>query len=345
MTKFRYSLDSSEKIDCPQCRHRGRFVRFRDVVSGEFLSDDYGRCDRVNSCGYSNSPVNSVVKNDADIKHHLQREKHITYSSVFSEKYYNNYLKNTHKFAYEHKPRQYKNVFLRGLVERFGKEKVLKVKDELRLGTFYDGAVMFPYFNHDNELITAKAMFYDDNLKRVKDGKKSYPRWLHNYEYKTDDGHELVGWNDELHVCDLPFFGWNLEFLLKNNKTVGLVESEKTAIILRILVPEIFWMATGGINNLQEHKFLGLNNKNWVVLPDLGFMPNNKTTVKEWWQKKFDELKHKIDFKSVLFPDYVPDASAAQKQIWESNGYDIADFILSDNHYRNNIKKILKIEK
>ena len=359
--KFRYVLDSREKFDCPKCFQRNRFVKYRDVTTGEYLENGYGKCDRENNCGYWERPNNTIVKNEADIKYQLQRERHVTYSNIFPDNYYKYHRENRFRcdrdiylrtdishnmYRYPGTDEiKYVNMFLRGLAKRFGAEASRKSYDEFRLGTFYDGGVMFPFFNHNGKLITAKVIFYDNNLKRIKEGKKSYPRWLHYFNYMPDyEKYEIIGINDENWVCDIPFFGWDLDVLIKTDKTVGLVESEKTAIILSILIPEVIWMATGGLHNLQEYKFLGLNNKSWIVLPDMGFLPNKKITVKEHWQKKFDELKHKIDFKSILFPDYVPDASAAQKQIWESNGYDIADFILSDNHYRNNIKKILKIE-
>ena len=56
--KYKYQLDSSSKKDvCPQCRKR-RFVRMIDEL-GNYLSAEFGRCDRSNSCGYYKSPQNS----------------------------------------------------------------------------------------------------------------------------------------------------------------------------------------------------------------------------------------------------------------------------------------------
>lgn len=42
---------SQQKHRCPQCGHR-RFVRFVDIQTREYLSLEYGRCDREENCRY-----------------------------------------------------------------------------------------------------------------------------------------------------------------------------------------------------------------------------------------------------------------------------------------------------
>ena len=56
--KFKYKLDpTSKKVVCPKCGKK-RFVRMV-CESGNYLSNEFGRCDRSNSCGYYKSPQNS----------------------------------------------------------------------------------------------------------------------------------------------------------------------------------------------------------------------------------------------------------------------------------------------
>lgn len=53
---FRYSLDkSARKFNCPQCGKK-RFVKYTDVLTGEYLDGNYGRCDRSDSCAFTAYP-------------------------------------------------------------------------------------------------------------------------------------------------------------------------------------------------------------------------------------------------------------------------------------------------
>lgn len=53
---FRYQLDrSSRKFPCPSC-HKKTFVRIVDIEEGEYISEEFGRCDRQNNCAYSRYP-------------------------------------------------------------------------------------------------------------------------------------------------------------------------------------------------------------------------------------------------------------------------------------------------
>src|SRR5680860_909135 len=56
MDSFRYTLDiGSKKFVCPNCNKR-RFVRYLDTDTGNYLEDDYGRCDRQTNCSYHKAP-------------------------------------------------------------------------------------------------------------------------------------------------------------------------------------------------------------------------------------------------------------------------------------------------
>ena len=56
MEVFKYSLDkSSRKYICPNCKKK-RFVYYVDTETGNYLSNDYGKCDRKQNCNYHKSP-------------------------------------------------------------------------------------------------------------------------------------------------------------------------------------------------------------------------------------------------------------------------------------------------
>lgn len=54
------------------------------------------------------------------------------------------------------------------------------------------------------------------------------------------------------------------------SKIIALVESEKTAVIMSILIPNYIWMATGGKSNLKMELLKPIKNRSVVLFPDKG---------------------------------------------------------------------------
>lgn len=126
--------------------------------------------------------------------------------------------------------------------------------------------------------------------------------------------HKLLKFPDyNLNQC---FFG---EHLLKENpeKLVCIVESEKTALIASIFMPECIWLATGGKNGCRwtdKNVFGVLKDKTVVLWPDLGAY--NK------WQSNAQGLftMAKISVSDLL------EKNASDDE--RKKGYDIADYLL-----------------
>ena len=62
MKEYRYELrKGSKKDECPECKKKS-FVPYIDKKDGKPAGERFGRCERINQCGYSNYPKPS--KND-----------------------------------------------------------------------------------------------------------------------------------------------------------------------------------------------------------------------------------------------------------------------------------------
>lgn len=343
---YKYVLDSSEKFQCPSCGSNGRFVRYRNVVSGDWLMDDFGRCDRENSCGHwKKVEKNEVITDKSLLKYDLQRER-ILGGDYLSEGYYKPFRENSLGGV------KYENSFLRGIGKFFGKDKALEVYNNFQLGTFYDGGVVFPYFDIKNRLITGKIMWYDENLNRVKEGKKSYPRWLHNFDYQKDDSDDVVCSRfPDSYRADFGFFNYNMQKLReKKNDYICIVESEKTAIIMSIILPEYMWLATGGLSNLgQAYKWVGVARKNMFLFPDFGIVKSRQQTVEEYWIEIIDERITTVygDVGWYGAVDYIPPyIKDEDKYLLREKGVDIADFVLENpDEYIPYIKDLMSDKK
>ena len=115
----------------------------------------------------------------------------------------------------------------------------------------------------------------------------------------------------ELKQC---LFGEHL-LATDQNKTVAIVESEKTAVICSIYFPEYIWLATGGLLNLSEEKLFVLKNRKVKLFPDL---------------KAFDVWQEKVNLLSnCSISDYLErECTPAQRE----QGADLADYITQINY-------------
>jgi len=132
------------------------------------------------------------------------------------------------------------NRFIRYLRRVFGDEAASKATGWYLIGTskkFGGGAAVFPQIDLQGNIRTGKIMqFCECTGKRVKiktsNGEKPLIDWVHT-------ALKLPDFN--LYQC---LFG---EHLLKDNhKTVAICESEKTAIIASVYLPDMIWLASGG---------------------------------------------------------------------------------------------------
>jgi hypothetical protein len=295
MGDFRYTLSSKAgKYDCPACGQQKRFTRYFDTYTGMPLAYDVGICDRINSCGYHKRPgehlkpqnQQEAIKN---MKPSVQAMKPMScISNSIVQESLNSFDSNN---------------FVLFLNDVIGHEDTDRLIERYLIGTseHWPGATIFWQVDINGKVRTGKVMLYDVATgKRFRDGRHN-PTWVHKVE-------KLPDFN--LKQC---LFGEHL-LRAEQNKTVCIVESEKTAIIASHFIPGSVWLACGSVTNLSERICQSLVGRKVVLYPDLKCLDK--------WQKKARELSHIATFSvSELLESRATD-------IDKEKGFDIADYLL-----------------
>lgn len=321
---FKYTLTNGRRSDCPHCGKRGKYSAYMNVLTGELAPIEYGMC---SSCREYVMPPDNIVTEEAsqEVDTVIGYFEADTLSANWIESYY--------------KPTSHvQNNFIEALERIFGEERVKRVVDLFKLGRFHDSGIVFPYLLTDNHVCTAKIMFYDRDLHRIKEGNKQHPKWLHNLFYRTDRGFVLDfrdyetddNGNDivkkfKLKLC---LFGHN-QIINDKCKGICLVESEKTAVIMSIVFPEYIWVASGGRSLIQDYKFIFFGKRKCYVFPDMSSDDN----VYDYWYKKLSMYNRKFGY-DFQFVDYYTEFLHDDKnmiQFCKDKQFDIADFMINFN--------------
>jgi len=312
---------SKSRFICPSCGIKNKFTRYINIDTNEYLGETVGRCDRESSCGYHYTPKEYC--NDNVINYHKPSliikpsivQPPIDYMSFDAVKR-SMYEFDTSNFA----------IWLISLFgESIAKKALLKYhvgRSKLDNGK----ANIFWRIDINSKVRTGKIMYYNPIIG--KRNKKQTPTWTHV---------QLKPFN--LRLC---FFG---EHLLKEyqNSSIGIVESEKTAIIASIYYPEYIWLATGGASGCKWREYSVYNvlkNRNVVLFPDFGFYNRSKgITCFQEWSKRGSEISEIPNFK-IKVNSLLEDVTDESERV---NDYDLADFLvkrdeqtgiaLTDNNY------------
>ena len=213
-----------------------------------------------------------------------------------------------------------KNNFVSFLKSTFGEALTMKAVEAYKIGTSKarPGANVFWYVDHSQRIRGGKIMLYDASIGKRKD----FFSWTHSRLKLTDFN---------LKRC---FFG---DHLLNSNplKNVGIVESEKTAIISSLVFPEIVWLASGGKNGLDPYKFQSLRNRTVFLFPDLT-KQGDKVNCFELWSKDVDRIKGIIPGLFEVSDYFESRATDQEKEL----SLDLADFILLNNWKPENVGNV-----
>lgn len=213
-----------------------------------------------------------------------------------------------------------KNNFVSFLKSTFGEALTMKAVEAYKIGTSkaQPGANVFWYVDHSQRIRGGKIMLYDASIGKRQD----FFSWTHSRLKLTDFN---------LKRC---FFG---DHLLNSNplKNVGIVESEKTAIISSLVFPEIVWLASGGKNGLDPYKFQSLRNRTVFLFPDLT-KQGDKVNCFELWSKDVDRIKGIIPGLFEVSDYFESRATDQEKEL----SLDLADFILLNNWKPENVGNV-----
>ena len=340
-TEHRYSLEKgSKKHRCPNCGKK-RFVRYIDTNTGEYLPEQYGRCDRENNCSYHLNPyldgyAKAVWEQEQGNRSELpnnwkpKRKKAIplpTPEPIFFD--FDTFKQTLQPERYE------KNTFIQNLFYRvqfpFEADEVTKVIQLYRLGTvangYRAGANTFPFIDIKGNVRAVQVKQFDEQNhttgtdflhsiieKHHTRNNKPLPEWLEAYTKQ-----------DKRITC---LFGEHLLSKYPNTK-VYLFEAPKTAIYATLYFgfPEqsnTICLAVYNKSSFSFDKLKVLQGRFVYVFPDLS---KDGNTFKEW-ETKAKEYESRLPGTRFIFSDLLEQLAPERDK---SEGNDLADYLIKQD--------------
>ena len=332
--EHRYILEKgNKKYFCPDCNKK-RFVRYIDTVTGDYLPEDYGRCDREIKCTYFLNPYTDgyakmITDQERGANLGSWKPKPIkrTTKSPQSTVYIPNDVFNKTLNWYE------QNVFIQNLLSRvsfpFDAKDVERVISQYYLGTICNGyragAITFPFIDKTGNVRAIQVKQFGQTNHTT--GTDFLHSIIEKYHLKKNEA--LPGWLGAYHKNETKvscLFGSHLLSKYPLNP-VGLVEAPKTAIYgtLYFGFPEqpenLLWLAVYNLSSLSLEKCKALHGRDVYLFPDLS---KDGTAFAKWSNqaKQFTELIPGTRFE---VSDYLE--TLAPNELKE-HGADIADVLI-----------------
>lgn len=304
MSEYRYILEPFKgfrtRYQCPNCGKDRKFARYIDTESGEQINKVVGRCDRESNCGYHYTPKQFFTDNNISMdsphpKHQVIPK--VTNRPTKPTSYVPVELFKASLKSYD------ENNFVSFLITKFNAEVTNDLISKYFIATsrHWEGSTVFWQIDINGNIRTGKIMLYSPTTgKRTKEP-FNHIHWVHKAIKQPEY---------ELKQC---LFG---EHLLQDKaKPVAIVESEKTAIISSVYLPQFIWLAVGSLTNLNIEKCQVLTGRNVTLFPDLNGY--------EKWTSKAKEL---LQIALFTVSDLL-DRNATVEE--KKQGLDIADYLLN----------------
>jgi len=303
---YRYHLldyaGPASRLRCPSC---GRHRCFTPYVDNEGVPADaerYGRCDHESSCGYCEYPPSEQFRQGGYVSAMRNFEKRPFKTKAEPKPSPCTIPEDIVRESVVFSP---KNAFIAFLLRLFTEERVKELVELYQIGTTKEGYTVFYQIDTQARVRTGKIIPYNPVTgHRIKDGSVPEAMWVHS---RLKSLHQLPDdWT--LTQC---LFGEHLLTLFPD-KTVGLVESEKTAVICAAAMPEYVWMATGGKSQFND-RLRVLQGRRIVAFPDID--------AYDLWLRKIKDYT-RLD---ITVSDWL-NANATEKMMEEK--WDIGDVVV-----------------
>ena len=339
-TEHRYIFEKgSKKHRCPNCDKK-RFVRYIDTQTGEYLPEQYGRCDREINCpqqDYNNPYLDGYAKaiweqeqgNKTDWK--PQQPKRIKKPVNKSKRTFIPVeVFNRTRAGYE------QNTFIQNLLTRvafpFEVQDIEKVISLYHLGTvqngYRKGANTFPFIDVQGNVRAIQVKQFDEQ------NHTTGTDFLHSIieKYHTRNNKALPEWLEAYNKNETKvscLFGEHLLSKYPYNP-VALVEAPKTAIYgtLYFGFPEqptnLLWLAVYNLSSLNLNKCKALKGRNVYLFPDL----SKDGKAFELWSNKATEIQKRLQGTYFQVSDLLEQLAPQQDK---EQGKDIADYLIKQD--------------
>jgi hypothetical protein len=323
-----YSNGRGTRHTCPACHKPKEFTRYIDTQTGQYLADHVGKCNRLDNCGYHFPPKDYFAgqpnpKADAFMESNL----YLTAYEPPKPDYIPAASMQATLKGYE------QNNFLRFLTSIYGQQQAAQVAKTYFIGTAKrlrnNGglATIFWQIDSAGNVRQCKVMGYNPNTgKRLKSGEgvEVWSEYSRAYQPAKEKEHDTRFWGkvilkrDDANLVQC-LFGEHL-LSMRPDAVVCLVESEKSACIMSVEMPENVWLATGGKHGAKwtdPATFAPLAGRHVTLWPDLGAFDD--------WSEKAKILN--LVCASVTVSDELERMASADDI---AAGFDIADYFISD---------------
>ena len=191
-------------------------------------------------------------------------------------------------------------------------DRIVDLVNTYKLGITKDGHVIYWYIDKADIVRMGKVMAYRPDGHRYKSiTPLSIPKELSKRGELSAD-----------YTIKQTLFGEHLLRQPQNaDRVVGIVESEKSAIICSLCILNVLWMATGSKGNLQDERMTAVKERKVILFPDTD--PNGQSY--DQWSKRANELNAKGWHIQVC--DYLEKKATEEQQ---RTKIDIADLIIDD---------------
>ena len=293
-----YNSPGTTRFTCPNCGKPHSFAPYVDEDGVPVDVRKYGRCNHESRCGYHLYPPyqphqRSSFTYQKPRQTDAPKSEPLCTIPAYIVEQASGFTATNNLTAF--------------LLTCFKEEEVKRVVSLYHIGTTAKGHTIFYQFDIQGRCRGGKIIPYNPETgHRIKDDHFPPVMWVH-----TDlKAAHLLPPEWRLTQC---LFG---EHLLQDkvNANVALVESEKTAVICSLLLPEYIWLATGGKSQFND-RLMVLKGRKVTAFPDID-------GYDEWRKKAKNYPMLDITISDILERNATPDQ--LERQV------DIADVLLEE---------------